>query len=410
MEDFRSLRKLAGYIFLITMLECSIVGCSSPLNQNKDKSNKISIQDIDHMKPKVKEEVEKLTIDPIRLKNQQDNERVPLMKPSSPVRAIYVSSYVANSQRMNELIKTIDRTELNAMVLDLNSGIQFTSVGYRNNTPIFVASSKRSAVHFRQVIQKLKNDHIYLIARIIVFKDSALGSQVPSWTLKHKNGNVWKDQSGSSWIDPYRQEAWEYKFDLADYAAELGFDEVQYDYVRFPDNSAKVDMEVAYANTEGWTKGEAIRQFLHRANIRSHKKGIRISADVFGMVGSSSDDMGIGQSWNLIAKEVDVISPMIYPSHYSKGTWGIDNPDLSAGTIITHALRDAAKYNKKLNNKGIKTAEVRPWLQAFTARWVHPHQKYGSIQINEQIQAARKAGFQSYMLWNSSSRYPLLNR
>jgi hypothetical protein len=119
--------------------------------------------------------------------------------------------------------------------------------------------------------------------------------------------------------------------------------------------------------------------------------------------------MGIGQKWDSIAREVDVISPMIYPSHYSNGMWGIDHPDLSPGAIVTRALKDTLKHNRKLNEKGISTAKVRPWLQGFTAGWVHPHQKYGEAQIREQILAARKAGIHSYMIWNSANRYPKIN-
>lgn len=404
MNTFRSICRLSCLILLITTLTYGTVGCAVHQNHPQQKLDIIFTEkmNIKSTKPDKKYEIKK--------NNEQGNQPVTLMKPSNPIRAIYVSSYVANSHRMNELIRLVEQTELNAMVLDINSGIQLSTVGMRNKRPIFKPSNKKSAIHYRQVIQKLKKQHIYLIARITVFKDAGLAGQVPAWTLKQKNGKSWKDSSGTAWIDPYRQEVWDYKLDMADYVADLGFDEVQYDYIRFPDNAAKVDREVKYANASGWTKSEAIRRFLHRASVRAHKKDIKLSADVFGMVGSSNDDMGIGQSWNLIAKEVDVISPMIYPSHYSKGTWGIINPDLNPSTIVTHALKDAAKYNKKLNKKGIDTAKVRPWLQAFTASWINPHQKYGSSEIREQIMAARQAGFQSYMLWNSSSRYPVFKQ
>jgi hypothetical protein len=339
----------------------------------------------------------------------EDSQPVTLTTTPKPVRAIYVSSHVANSKRINELINLVNQTELNAMVLDINSGVTLISPvksGNKANYTQLAPSNKRSAKHFRQVIKQLKQQHIYLIARIVTFKNPELANAMPAWTLKRKDGKVWRDRSGNPWIDPYRQEAWQYPLALAEQAAMLGFDEIQYDYVRFPENASKVDKEVAYANEEGWTKSDAIRRFLHRANLRSHKHGARISADVFGMVGSSNDDMGIGQKWDLIAQEVDVISPMIYPSHYSKGMWGIDNPDLSPGSIIKLALKDTVKHNRKLNEKGIATAKVRPWLQGFTAGWVHPHQKYGEAQIREQIRAARMAGFNSYMIWNSSNRYP----
>jgi hypothetical protein len=336
-----------------------------------------------------------------------DSESRVLTKPDKPIRAIYVTSYVANSSRMKELVHLVEHSELNAMVLDINSGIHLSAVANASTNPKFKPSNKKSAERYRQTIQELKKHNIYLIARIATFKDPNLANTVPAWALKTKSGKVWRDRGGTSWIDPYREEAWEYILDLAAYAAQLGFDEIQYDYVRFPENATKVDAAVVYANKRSWTKSEVIGQFLHRASSRSHRDGLRVSADVFGMVGSENNDMGIGQSWDSIVKEVDIIAPMIYPSHYAAGIWGIDHPDLSPSAIIAHALRDAAKRNRQLNQNGISTAHIRPWLQSFTAGWIHPHQKYGARQINEQIQAARKEGFTSYMLWNSSNKYPV---
>ncbi|QMV42280.1 putative glycoside hydrolase [Cohnella cholangitidis] len=318
-----------------------------------------------------------------------DSQTVTLMKATKPVRAIYVSSHVANSSsRMKQLIDLVNQTELNAMVLDVNSGISLSNPvrsGTKNDHVRPALSNKKSALHFRQVIKQLKQQNIYLIARVVTFKNPTLANAVPAWTIKRKDGKVWRDRNGVAWIDPYREEAWEYPIAIAELAARIGFDEIQFDYVRFPENASKVDREVDYANDQGWTKSEAIGKFLHRANLRAHKHGAKVSADVFGMVGSSDDDMGIGQSWDSIAREVDVISPMIYPSHYSEGMWGIEHPDLSPGPIVTKALKDALKHNRRLNQKGIATAKVRPWLQGFTAGWVHPHQRYGENQIREQI-------------------------
>jgi len=344
--------------------------------------------------------------------SEEDSLPVTLMPQQQPVRAIYVSSHVANGSRMNELIDLVNRTELNAMVIDINSGVRLFTPALSENKNSYkglATANTKAAEHYHQVIKKLKQNNIYLIARIVTFKDPILASAVPEWTIHRKDGKIWRDRGGAAWIDPYRQEAWKYPLDIAESAARLGFDEIQFDYVRFPDNAAKVNREVSYANEEGWSKSEAIRRFLHRATVRIHKYGVRVSADVFGMVGSSDNDMGIGQRWDEMVLEIDVISPMIYPSHYSKGMWGIDNPDLRPERIITRALQDTIKHNRKLNQKGISTAKVRPWLQGFTASWVHPHQKYGKAQIREQIIAAKKAGFYSYMIWNSSNRYPDFN-
>jgi hypothetical protein len=396
-------------IALIASLVFAITGCADRSNSevqridnkmNPSPSAKSSDGDAQHS----------LTDTDYRARGQADDSRpVSLMGAKKPVRAIYVTSYVANGSRMGQLIELVNQTELNAMVLDINSGVALSSpvrTGKRSSSVLPVLSNKKSARHFREVVKQLKKQNIYLIARIVTFKNPTLVNAMPAWALKKKNGKVWTDRNGTPWIDPYRQEAWEYPLALAEIAAKIGFDEIQYDYVRFPENGSKVDREVVYANELGWSKSEAIHKFLHRANLRAHKYGVKVSADVFGMVGSSDDDMGIGQKWDSIASEVDVISPMIYPSHYSEGMWGIDHPDLRPGAIITRALKDTVKHNRRLNEKGIATAKVRPWLQGFTAGWVHPHQKYGEVQIREQIVAARKAGFNSYMIWNSANRYP----
>lgn len=340
----------------------------------------------------------------------EDAEKVILHKPVEPIRGIYVTSHVARSKRMGELIKLLDETELNAVVLDINSGMALTALPKSSNPRSFQMANTRGAKQMSELVKKLKQHRIYTIARVVVFKNPELARAMPSWSIKRKNGRTWTDRSGTAWIDPYRQEAWEYPMKLAEHAGKIGFDEVQFDYVRFPENEKKVDKEVAYANPNKWTKSEAISKFLHRAAVRSHKAGVRVSADVFGLVGSSDDDMGIGQSWGSIAKEVDVVSPMIYPSHYSDGIWGVKHPDLSPSPIITHALNDISRKNQQLRAKGIDTAKVRPWLQSFTATWIHPHQQYGTAEVREQISASLQAGYPSYLLWNSANRYPPMSR
>ncbi|WP_343069196.1 putative glycoside hydrolase [Cohnella thailandensis] len=325
-----------------------------------------------------------------------------IRRPKSPIRGIYVSSSAVRSPKMEKLIELVDRTELNAMVIDVNGGINLIELPPSSPRP----SNSRSAKHFRQTVKRLKSKDIYLIARIVTFKNPSLARAMPAWTLKKKDGTVWRDRGGEAWIDPYRQEAWGYPISLAQEALRIGFDEVQFDYVRFPENRDKVDREVNFHNPNGWSRPEAIGRFLHKAAGKVHKSGGIISADVFGLIGTARGDMGIGQRWSTIAAEVDVISPMVYPSHYSPGIWGINAPDLMAGSIVSHAMKDAVKQNNELRRNGRHIAEVRPWLQSFTASWVHPHQTYGSAQIREQVRAASKEGVNGYLLWNASCRYP----
>ncbi|MBW7454308.1 putative glycoside hydrolase [Paenibacillus sepulcri] len=331
-----------------------------------------------------------------------------IRKPSEPVRGIYVSGWVAGSRKhMDRLIHLIDTTNLNAMVIDVKN--DYGELTYRSNIPevrTMGAASHPAIKDIHALISRLKSRNIYCIGRIVVFNDPLYVRKKPELAFQKKNGGVWLDHQGKAWIDPYQPEPRSYNIAIAEEAASLGFDEIQFDYVRFPDNGAKVDTEVRYAGINGSSKAEVIQLFLQQAKDRLHSAGVRISADVFGLVTSSRDDMGIGQSWPAIASVVDVISPMTYPSHYSQGMYGINSPDLQPYKVIRKAMADAMRRNKALNATPKKqAAQIRPWLQGFTATWVHPHQRYGAHQINKQIQAANEQGVKEFLLWSSNCKY-----
>ncbi|MBB6734011.1 putative glycoside hydrolase [Cohnella zeiphila] len=325
-----------------------------------------------------------------------------LRRPGGPIRGIYVSAGVAGSRRMDALIRLVKETELNAMVIDVNGPILLPAVSSSGT----IVRRARATESFRRLVDQLKKQNIYLIARVVTFKEPRFARAAPQLTMHRRDGRIWRDAKGYAWMEPFRKEAWAYPIALGEEAARIGFDEVQFDYVRFPENQARVDREVAYRNPERWSRNEAIGKFLQKATARIHRDGAIVSADVFGMVATTRSDMGIGQSWAKVASAVDVISPMVYPSHYADGTWGIRDPDLKPGPIVAHALHDAGRQNRQLRSGGRSAAEVRPWLQSFTASWVHPHQRYGSAQIRQQIEAARREGMTSYLLWNASCRYP----
>ncbi|WP_219642849.1 putative glycoside hydrolase [Cohnella sp. CFH 77786] len=346
-----------------------------------------------------------LQTSPVSIKLGARNDPNP---PSHAVRGIYVSSFAAlTPSKMQSLMKLLDQTELNAVVLDVNSGARLLSLPRSPRQSSFARSDSPGARRLRQAARELKRRRVYLIARVVTFKDFELAAARPEWALKRKDGAVWRDASGHAWIDPYKEEAWAYPAAVAAEAAACGFDEVQFDYVRFPENPSRVDREAAYSNPLGRSKSETIRRFMRYAAGKARARGVRVSADVFGMVGSTHGDMGIGQRWQDLALETDVLSPMVYPSHYSPGTWGIPHPDLSPGPIIARALQDAAGQNLRLKRSGKQPSQIRPWIQGFTAGWIHPHQRYGPAQIRDQIRAARQAGFSSYLIWNSSCRYPI---
>lgn len=320
------------------------------------------------------------------------------------VRGIYVSGWVAGGPAMKRIVDLLDHTDLNTVVIDIKTDAGLMT--YRTNVMLpsqIGVSSKVGISDVRALLNKLKQKNVYVIGRLVVFKDPLLAAKVPSWAIHHKTGEVWHDKKGVSWVDPFRTEVWNYNIAIAKEAITLGFDEIQFDYVRFPDNATQLNREAKFANPEGWSKAEAIRGFLHEARTKLKPLGAYISADVFGLTTSSDDDMGIGQKWEQITREVDFISPMIYPSHYSMGMYGVEHPDLEPYQIVHKAMRDAKRRN--LASAGERTAKIRPWYQNFTATWVHPHLKYGEREVMQQIQAAKEQGIDQFLLWSPVCKY-----
>jgi hypothetical protein len=319
---------------------------------------------------------------------------------------VYVSGWAAGTSRLDKIIELIDQSELNALVIDVKN--DSGQVTFDSQLPLvneFGADSKLMIPDIKKLVTDLKKKDIYTIARVVAFKDPYAASIKTEWALHTKDGAIWRNKRGESWVDPYNQQVWKYALDVAKEAADCGFDEIQFDYVRFPDNSRMIDREVEYQNPNNWSKTTAIAQFLSQAKKELNEKGVFVSADVFGLTPSVSDDMGIGQKWSELASEIDVISPMIYPSHYGSGVFGVEHPDLEPYRIVQQALVDSLNKNEQLLNEGKQPAAVRPWLQDFTAAWVKPHQPYGKEEVFAQIQAAQELGIDEYLLWNSSCTY-----
>lgn len=338
----------------------------------------------------------------------RDNVTRSLAARNQPVKGIYVSGWVAGSKnRLDRLVQLVDDTDLNAMVIDVKN--DYGLMTYRSSLPAVkaIGADRHIAIgDIQGLLQRLKAKNIYVIGRIVTFKDPLYARVHPAMALQKRGGGVWRDAQGKAWLDPFQPDVRAYNRAIAEEAASVGFDEVQFDYVRFPDNGGKVDREVRYHNANGQSKSDVISAFLRDARQHVHKRGARVSADVFGLVTSSPGDMGIGQSWRAVSGAVDAISPMTYPSHYSTGMYGIKQPDLNPYAVIHHAMADAKHRNALMRSGGQgTTATIRPWLQSFTARWVHPHQTYGAEQVNKQVQAARDLGIRDFLLWSSNCRY-----
>jgi hypothetical protein len=328
--------------------------------------------------------------------------RAPLVSTPSPLRGLYVSRWAAVGQKMWDLIDVAKRTEINALVIDIKDDRGY--VLYRSRVPLAreigadtVAPMR--ADRMRAVLDTMRAHGIYPIARIVVVKDPVLARNKPDWSIKRtKDGKPWLDKSGKPWIDPHHRGPWQYAVDLACEAIDLGFSEVQFDYVRFPDER-RIITEARFPLAQGRDRASVIRDQLRFVRASLRPLGVPVTADVFGLTTSDSTDMGIGQLWEKFIDAVDVVLPMTYPSHYSRGNYGLQRPNASPYKVIDRALRDA-----KRRSAGIAgAAEVIPWYQDFSLGLP----RYGAAEVRAQIQAGYDNGVRDWLLWNSASRYTL---
>ena len=319
------------------------------------------------------------------------------------VKGIYVTGPKAgNESYIKELTDLVDTTELNAMVIDIKN--DNGEITYKMDLP--EAKELKADVNYISDIQKLiselREKDIYLIARVVAFKDPILAKGRPDLCLKKKDGSIFYDKSGLSWVNPYKEEVWEYLVSVAREAALLGFDEIQFDYIRFSTDSGIKEVDFGKA-AEKKSKMEVISEFTKYACDNLKPLGVYVSADVYGTIIDSSVDAGIvGQDYKEMAKYLDYICPMIYPSHYQDGSYGIKHPDLKPYDLILKALD---KSQAALGEEEEKTAVVRSWLQDFTATWLDPHKSYGPDEIRAQIQAVYDAGYEEWILWNGNNNY-----
>jgi hypothetical protein len=328
-----------------------------------------------------------------------------LMKQRVKVKGIYMTgNTVAYTERFNKLIELINTTELNAVVIDVKDDEGLMTYSSELPEVEFTGANKRVRIKDIDVVMKvLRENNIYTIARIVTFKDRMAGDKYANLAVKNTSGGIWRDRHGMSWLNPYNYETWDYLINIAEEAASKGFDEIQFDYVRFPtDGNVKI---IDYGSSaEGKSKAQAIADFLSYARSRLANKGVVVSADVFGLVTTSTDDMKIGQHLETIAKSVDVMCPMVYPSHYGKGSYGVAEPDFEPYKIVNRSMSVAQSRIDAMKDVN-KKALLRPWLQDFTASYLPSYQRYGPEQVRAQIKATYDAGVEEWLLWNAGNKF-----
>ena len=323
-------------------------------------------------------------------------QRVP--KPEA-VRGIYVGAWpVGAAERFEELVRLADETEVNAFVIDVKDVTGAISYGSRVPLAEQVGATKRRKIgDIRARLETLREHGIYPIARIVVFKDPLLATARPDWAIEREDGSIWEDNNGVRWVDSYNRNVWDYNIELAREAIALGFSEIQWDYVRFADVPRSYLVEAVYPAREGRTKADGIRAFMTYSKERLADLDVPVTADVFGITTSAFADVGIGQVWEKMSDVMDVLLPMVYPSHYPRGSWEYENPNAAPYQIVKKAMDHGVGRSKDIEN----AAGIRPWLQAFTLG----EPEYGPRHVRAQIDAVYDAGLTEWILWNPSVRY-----
>jgi hypothetical protein len=312
------------------------------------------------------------------------------------VKALYLTFWRAsgNSDVMKKIFKIIEETEVNAIVVDIKneygSTLYKTSFKQANG---YGAHKNRTNRNISRFMKMMKDRGIYTIARIVTFKDEIQASNNPEYAIKNQAGEIWRNHDDMAWVDPYDSRSHAYTIRMAEEAAKVGFDEINFDYIRFP---AKSDLVFSKENTQE-NRIEAIGTFLDSAKNKLRKYGVYISVDTYGnILWTKKGDNNIGQTVTSLAQHADYLAPMLYPSGFASGSFGKENPSSHPFIVIYRSIKHIEKI--------IDPSRVRPWLQYFKD-YSHTRMHYKKHEVTEQVRAAEKMQTNGWMMWSPSSKY-----
>lgn len=449
-------KKSVGSIVLFWLGMLLIWGCGRAVDtvNTEDSERSAEVEEVEEGNRLETEKVIESLIPDISMKDdgespQTEKEQKKQERPK--VKGIFVTGAMAGTDNMENLIDLVDQTELNAMVIDIKNDEGRVTYNMEVASVQGAGSCRRYIQDMESLVKKCKEKDIYLIARIVAFKDPYMEQAKPEWCIHNEDGSLFKDKDGMTWLDPRNKQVWEYLLDIAEGALEIGFDEIQFDYMRFSTDPAMENVDFVQTEQEG-DRRKIITEFVKFSSEKIHELGGAVSADVYGVVIDSEGDQKIvGQDYVQLSKYLDYISPMVYPSHYGSYNYNIPIPDAEPYRLVLTAMQASKKVlagvdtkqeaeNSELESivlentvsgnagaedmtegekeekysleelaslepmKGIK-AQVRPWLQDFTATWVKGHISYGADEIRAQIQGVYDAGYEEWILWNASNRY-----
>lgn len=319
------------------------------------------------------------------------------IKTPESVKAIYMSSWVAGTkERREELINFTHNTEINAIIIDVKDFSGNVFIKTDNKLIKEYGSEEIRIPDIKNFIDELHNKNIYTIARISVFQDDYLAKKQPHLSIKNKQGGVWEDRKGISWLDPANKQIWDYAVEIGKETERVGFDELNFDYIRFPSDGNLENAKYTFWD-EKTPKNQIIKNFFVYLSKELENTPIPISANLFGLTLWRNDDMNIGQIFEDALPYFDYIAPMVYPSHYPAGFNGFKNPAAHPYEIIFDGMQ---RGKERIFAATSTPSKLRPWLQDFDLG-----ADYDAIMIQKEKQAVYDAGLNSFMMWNASNRY-----
>ena len=321
-------------------------------------------------------------------------------KDTQKARELFDSAEKAN--KFERIVGIAVATEINGLVINVKDDNGF--ITYNSNVEIVQNMNKETPIPIKDIDNMLKilNEYdIYTIGRIVAFKDKNFAVKSPEHSIQLKSGGTWLDPNSGNipWINPFDKYVWDYNIAIAKEASLLGFDEIQFDYVRFPDGAKKYNPIAEFPGRNDRDKDEAIADFLEYSRKELEPYNVNLGADVFGLITRTWDDYpeDIGQTWILIGEHVDNICPMVYPSHYSTGWYNLENPNAHPYLVVKGAMEESIEKNSSMETPPI----IRPWIQDFDWDGI----AYGPDKVRDQIVAAKELGVYEYMIWNPSNVY-----
>ncbi|MGO1476302.1 putative glycoside hydrolase [Alkalibacterium gilvum] len=331
--------------------------------------------------------------------------------PKDGVKGVFVTANSAGGARMEPLTNLLNNTELNSMVIDVKDDTGFITMPFESEDEM-INENMKNWVDPTELMAHLEENDIYPIARIVVFKDSLLAKERPDLSFKNPDGSVWTNRAGHGFVNPFMKEVWDYNIEIAKEAAKMGFKDIQFDYVRFAEGFELRDDELTYSLGDYTDSDlnslkkrvEAVTDFVEYAHQELQPFDVDLSVDIFGYSATVEETPGIGQNFSRISENVDVISSMIYPSHWGPGSLGIAKPDLEPYNVVANYLE---YENEVLDNLGDDAPISRPWIQDFTASYLGSgwYKNYGAPEVSEQIRALNDNGVNEFLLWDAANTY-----